>query len=154
MKYGIDTMMNCLEEEIAINRYVKNYMIKRINDLGHVAINCEGYESKNFGERLYNKVKIANNARVDLFFSINIVLDKKNSITLYTKGDIAKAIAENIIKSLDELKFSSGKIINESKLYLIKNIKSEVLIADVKIIDCNNISLNEITEKILNIIVF
>ena len=103
MKYGIDAMMNCLEEEMTLNRYVKDYMIKRINDLGHVAVNCEGYESKNFGERLYNKVKIANNARVDLFFSINIVLDKTNSITLYTKGDIAEAMAENIIKSLDEL---------------------------------------------------
>ena len=147
MKYGIDAMVNCWEEETALNHYVKNYMIKKINDLGHVAVNCRGQESKNFGERLYNKVKIANNARVDLFFSINIVLDKTNSVTLYTKGDIAEAMAEKIIKSLDELKFSSGKIINESKLYLIKNMKSEVLLADIKL---NTI---EISEKILKIIV-
>lgn len=153
MKYGIDAMVNCWEEEMALNHYVKNYMIKKINDLGHVAVNCQGQESKNFGERLYNKVKIANNARVDLFFSINIVLDKTNSVTLYTKGDIAEAMAEKIIKSLDELKFSSGKIINESKLYLIKNMKSEVLLADIKLNTVNEAILNEISEKILKIIV-
>ncbi|MCI6277295.1 MAG: N-acetylmuramoyl-L-alanine amidase [Clostridium sp.] len=153
MKYGIDAMVNCWEEETALNHYVKNYMIKKINDLGHVAVNCQGQESKNFGERLYNKVKIANNARVDLFFSINIVLDKTNSVTLYTKGDIAEAMAEKIIKSLDELKFSSGKIINESKLYLIKNMKSEVLLADIKLNTINEAILNEISEKILKIIV-
>lgn len=153
MKYGIDAMVNCWEEETALNHYVKNYMIKKINDLGHVAVNCQGQESKNFGERLYNKVKIANNARVDLFFSINIVLDKTNSVTLYTKGDIAEAMAEKIIKSLDELKFSSGKIINESKLYLIKNMKSEVLLADIKLNTINEAILNEISGKILKIIV-
>lgn len=88
-----------------------------------------------------------------MFFSINIVLDKTNSVTLYTKGDIAEAMAEKIIKSLDELKFSSGKIINESKLYLIKNMKSEVLLADIKLNTINEAILNEISEKILKIIV-
>lgn len=153
MKYGIDDMMNCLEEEMPLSHYVKEYMIKRINEMGHIAVNCEVDKSKNLGERLYSKVKIANNARVDLFFSIKISLARTSSVVLYTKGDTAKAMAEDIIKSLDELKFSSGNIISESKLYLVKNIKSEVLLAEIKINDANEDILKQISEKILKIIV-
>ena len=153
MKYGIYAMMNCLEEELTLSHYVKEYMINRINELGHIAVNCEVGKSKNLGESLYNKVKIANNARVDLFFSIKISLAKTSSVVLYTKGDAAKTMAEDIIKSLDELKFSSGNIVSDSKLYLIKNIKAEVLLAEIEINDADEEILKQISEKILKIIV-
>lgn len=153
MKYGIDARVNCSEEEMKINNYIKEYMIKRIKDLGHIAIDCEFSKSKNFGEILYNKVKIANNTRVDLFLSINIYFDKTNNITLYTKGYDSEIMAENIIKSLDEFKFSSKNIINKSNLYLIKNINSQVLLANIKISNDNEEVLEVISEKIVKIVV-
>ena len=62
-------------------------------------------------------------------------------------------LAEDIIKSLDELKFSSGNIVSDSKLYLIKNIKAEVLLAEIEINDADEEILKQISEKILKIIV-
>ena len=88
-----------------------------------------------------------------MFFSIKISLAKTSSVVLYTKGDAAKTMAEDIIKSLDELKFSSGNIVSDSKLYLIKNIKAEVLLAEIEINDADEEILKQISEKILKIIV-
>ena len=134
-----------LIKESTENRNVKNKVISKLKNLGHIVYDCTVEDGKNKSDVLQQIVSKCNAHDVDLDVSIHFnagAADAKGNgnttgteVFVYSNTSEAKPYAENICNAIKALGFKNRGVKTNSSLYVLKNTKAPALLIECCFVD-------------------
>lgn len=133
MKFGIDMGHNCppdigatgIRQEDDLTRELGTLVIEKLTLLGHQVVNCTPSSASSVGDSLKQRVEMATSQEVDILASVhfNTFNSQANGSEIFANSDLAKTIANIVLKNIVGLGFQNRGIKDGSHLYILKNTK-------------------------------
>jgi len=146
MKFGIDKGHNAPPDigasskfgrEDDLTRAVGSQVIDKLRALGHEAIDCTPRSASGVLDSLYQRVQVANSARVDVYVSIHFNAFNGNAkgTEVFAVSAAARRIAEPVLTSIVSLGFTNRRVKDGSHLYVLRNTAMPAILIECCFID-------------------
>lgn len=143
MKFGIDIGHNVsadtgasgFRQEDHVNKEVGTRVIDKLRNLGHTVIVCTPSYATSLGNSLYQRVKKANDNKVDVFVSIHFNAGGGRGSEVFATSETGKAIARKVLNEIVALGFVNRGVKDGGWLYVIRNTVAPAILIECAFVD-------------------
>ncbi|SCN21686.1 Autolytic lysozyme [Clostridium sp. N3C] len=143
MKFGIDIGHNVsgdtgasgIRREDELNKEVGTRVIDKLRILGHTVILCTPSSATSVANSLYQRVKKANDNKVDVFASIHFNAGGGRGSEVFATSEAGKAIAKKVLNEIVALGFVNRGVKEGNWLYVIRNTVAPAILIECAFVD-------------------
>lgn len=143
MKFGIDLGHNVRSDTGAIGIRkeddliveVGTRVISKLRNLGHTVIVCTPTYASSVGNSLYQRVKKANDNRVDVFVSIHFNAGGGRGSEVFATSAAGKAIARKVLNEIVALGYVNRGVKDGGWLYVVRHTVAPAIVIECAFVD-------------------